>query len=90
MVQIKQISFTRKRINIIDTFYYIDDTRIQKTDYTKDLGITFESNLNFKKHLNNISNQSIYRIAIEFYHPSIMKKLINIYVRPILEYGAVI
>lgn len=90
------MTFTKKRTSFIESKYYINMDSITKQNHMKDLGITFESTLTFKKHIANIATQSnfiyilLYRITKELKHPSLMKKLISTYLNPIVEYGAVI
>lgn len=69
---------------------------IESKEDIKDLKITFESKLTFKKHISNIINQAswkyalIYRISKDIKNKNMILKLFNTYVRPILEYGTII
>lgn len=56
----KVIKYSKCRNNLYFQ-YNINNTIISYTEYVKDLGVTFESNLCFKTHINNIV-QSAYKV----------------------------
>ena len=76
--------------------YFIGDednkTELAETDLEKDLGISIDPNLDFKKHIKTIVKKASYlnyKILKNFTYrdPSILVPLFKTLVRPILEYG---
>uniref|UniRef100_A0A8D8XS30 Uncharacterized protein n=1 Tax=Cacopsylla melanoneura TaxID=428564 RepID=A0A8D8XS30_9HEMI len=76
--------------------YYIYNTPIQYCDQYKDLGITFESNLNFKSHILEIKKKAYRQLGMVIRNskyiqdPDAIKLLYISYVRSVLEYGSVV
>nr|CAD2195610.1 unnamed protein product [Meloidogyne enterolobii] len=77
------------------TKYFINDIVISQTseDSVRDLGIYFSHDLKWDKHINIITRKAIrcsYSIfkSIKSKNPKILTNLLNIYVRPILEFSS--
>lgn len=76
--------------------YFLGDYQVEIVENFQDLGILFDSKLNFVPHITTIINKArgtlgyIKRWAKEFNDPYITKTLFTSLVRPILEYGSVI
>ena len=89
------MTFTRK-VNPVHSTYTINGQHLKKRQNAKDLGITFDSQLSFWQHVNNISLASfkmlgfIYRTAKDFTDPILMKILYFAFIRSKLEYGSII
>ncbi|XP_008182540.1 uncharacterized protein LOC103309289 [Acyrthosiphon pisum] len=90
------MSFYRTR-DRFDYSYSINANPLKRSEYKfLDLGITFDRELNFHSHLDNICCKAlkmlgfIKRICNEFKLTSPIKTLYCAYVRFILEYGAVV
>lgn len=60
----------------------------------KDLGVLFDSQLTFKNHLIEITSrasrlyEASYRFVRDINHPFLMKKILNTYIVPVLEYAS--
>ena len=72
-----------------------DNQRIETCEEEKDLGITFDSNLTFDRHISNITNKANQMIGVikrtfSFMNKGIFLKLYKALVRSHLEYGNVI
>ena len=87
------IRITNKRKNIFDAQYSIHGTSLRTVDEAKYLGVTIQSNLNWKPHINNISKKA--NSTLGFLRRNLRKTLKNIkeqayrtYVRPTLEYSS--
>ena len=73
----------------------LHNKNIPTTKHAKFLGVTFDQNLSFRKHINIIASKAktratlLYSIYNQKYGPSptTMIRLFKIYVRPLLEYG---
>ena len=76
--------------------YFLGDYQVDMVDTFLDLGILFDSKLNFNSHITSIINKArgtlgyIKRWSKEFNDPYIAKTLYTSLVRPILEYGSII
>lgn len=84
------------KVNKLEFAYKLNDSVIERCNSFKDLGILFDSKLTFATHINNICNKAmkmlgfIIRNSKNFSNIQTFKSLYFCYVRPILEYGAVI
>ena len=72
-----------------------DKQRLEKCEEEKDLGITFDSNLNFEIHISNITKKAnqmlgIIRRTFNYMDKNIMLKLYKALVRSHLEYGNIV
>ena len=89
------ISFSRSH-NIINFDYKIDNQSLSRLTTIKDLGVTFDSRLTFKPHLDNIIRRSmrnwyfICRHTKEFKDAKSIKTLYLSLVRSILTYASTI
>uniref|UniRef100_A0A8D8ZS18 Reverse transcriptase domain-containing protein n=1 Tax=Cacopsylla melanoneura TaxID=428564 RepID=A0A8D8ZS18_9HEMI len=78
--------------NPILASYNINNVSLSRVESIKDLGVTFEPNLKFNLHYNNIKNKSLkmlgllYRHTQDFRNPTTLKNLYYSYVLPNLEY----
>ena len=86
---------TNKRKHILHTQYKIHDRILNTVDKTKYLGVTIQSKLNWKPHINNITKKA--NNIREFLqrnlsrHPRPVKEqAYETYVRPILEYASTV
>ena len=78
--------------------YVINNIQLENVTFYKDLGIIFENNLLFNKHIDYIckkayfSLNSIFRCinAITTKSPRALLNVYKIYCRPILEYASII
>ncbi|KAL1446776.1 hypothetical protein WDU94_005426 [Cyamophila willieti] len=89
------MNYTNKESPITYT-YNINNTPLNYVEHYKDLGVTFEKNLEFKKHLNEIEKKAFQRLGmiIRFSKPiqdlDALRLLYQSLVRSILEYGSII
>lgn len=89
------LSFTRK-INPINSEYFIHSTKITRTTHFKDLGVTFDSKLSFKLHINTITSQAYQQLGFIIRNSKLFSKdqsvtlLFNALVRPRLEYASTV
>ncbi|KAL1448108.1 hypothetical protein WDU94_013874 [Cyamophila willieti] len=89
------INFTNKSQPYKPT-YYIYNNPIQYCNQYKDLGITFESNLNSKSHILEIKKKAYRQLGMVIRHskyiqdPDAIKLLYISYVRSVLEYGSIV
>ena len=72
-----------------------DQQKIESCEEEKDLGITFDSNLSFDKHITNITNKAnqmlgVIKRTFTYMNKGIFTKLYKALVRSHLEYGNVI
>lgn len=90
-----KVSFLRNKSKIPFN-YIIDNNTLPEHDVIKDLGITFQANLQFSTHIDQISLKAIktlgflYRCTKSFDDIHCLKVLFSSLVRPILEYGSII
>lgn len=89
------ITFTTKKSQI-QYEYHIGNQLLAQKSVAKDLGVYFDSKLNFKEHFEYISNRGyqlvgfIIRIMKDFKKPSTLIYLFNVLVRSVLEYASVV
>lgn len=90
------ITFSRPRSNVFESRYFIDRARINAVGEYKDLGVTFDEHMTFKRHLqiinvkaNNILHASR-RFAKEIHHPLIVADNARSDILPIFEYAAIV
>jgi hypothetical protein len=88
----KKITFSKKRyLSKFD--YSLNNNKIEEVDNIKDLGITYDSKLNFDIHIRNIIKKAyklygfVMRSTTEFKDPLTYIYLFKSLVRPQLEYG---
>lgn len=85
-----------RRVNMIDCAYFINGIELQKVSKILDLGIVFDSRLNFKLHIEYIMPKVYSILAFvkrnckEFTNPYTRKLLFTTFVRSKLDYGAII
>ena len=75
--------------------YNIDTVQLPNTCEVKDLGVTVDSMLTFKSHINNIVTKAHQRASLiircfQSREPELLFKAFTVYVRPLLEYCSVI
>lgn len=87
------LSFSRKRkINIIQTNYFLKGKNLSRVDVVRDLGILQDSKLTYIEHIDNIVTKSlqslgfIMRVSAPFNSIKTLKILYCAYVRSNLEY----
>lgn len=91
----KVVTFTKKHSGI-QFLYDIDGNILERTNSIKDLGIKFNSKLNFSEHMNDISVKAmrmlgfIVRNCRTFTNIQAFKILYFSYIRSKLEYGSLI
>ncbi|KAI5731180.1 hypothetical protein M8J77_006038 [Diaphorina citri] len=89
------MNFTSSKTPITYT-YNINNTPLNYVEFYKDLGVTFEKNLDFKKHLEATQKKAFQRLGmiIRFSRPiqdlDALKLLYQSLVRSILEYGSIV
>lgn len=89
----KMISYHRGQLKF-DNSYYIDDTKITRVFFMKDLGVILDQRLNFKSHVSFIVAKAksrlawVKRFAYEFRDPWTIKRIYSTFVLPIIEYGS--
>ena len=76
-----------------DSIFVFDSIVIQNAQLTKDLGISVEHNLKFKKHISDIINRSNQRSALIFrsflsHNQNNLLRAYKTYVRPLMEYAS--
>ncbi|MFZ2539851.1 MAG: reverse transcriptase family protein, partial [Oscillospiraceae bacterium] len=77
----------------LPTTFHLDNNLIAQTDSVKDLGISIDSKLNFKNHINEITSKAkqrsslISRCFLSKNHHNLIRAF-KIYVRPLLEYSS--
>ena len=75
--------------------YNIDTVQLPNACEVKDLGVTVDSMLTFKSHINNIVTKAHQRASLiircfQSREPELLFKAFTVYVRPLLEYCSVI
>lgn len=89
------LTYGRKKKSFI-SFYHIGYERLTQNDKVRDLGIYFDPKMSFKYHYDYVLERTTkayaasYRFAIGFGNRRILLLIYNIYIRPIIEYGAII
>lgn len=87
----KIMNFYNKKNPYLYT-YKINDIPLNRVDEVKDLGVTFQRNLKFNSHYNNINKKAfkmlgfLFRQTKDFTNPNTLKILYYAYVRSHLEY----
>lgn len=90
------LSFTRSSTMNFNAIYFIENHQIETKTEMRDLGIIFDRKLNFGVHTNYIEKRAkcmhgaAYRFANEIHNQKIVLPIIQSYITPILEYGAII
>ena len=82
-----------KKKNLIDAHYSIHGTVLQNVDSAKYLGVSIQSGLSWKPHINNICKKAnctlgFLRRNLRSCPPRIKERAYFTYVRPILEYAS--
>ena len=75
--------------------YFINNIQLENVSFYKDLGIIFENNLLFNKHIDYICKKAYFSLNLIFRCitiklPRALLNAYNIYCRPILEYASII
>lgn len=89
------MSISRKQ-NLISFNYVINHQMLNRVSEMKDLGVTFDSKLNFISHINKIIAKSssmlgfVKRFSKDFKNKETILKLYTSLVRPYLEYAAMV
>ncbi|XP_026478477.1 uncharacterized protein LOC113384917 [Ctenocephalides felis] len=82
--------------NSIQQDYYLENQKINSVTAIKDLGVIFDTKLNFSQHINKISLQAlrtlsfIIRCGRDFHSIDTLYILYSTLVRPILEYNSIV
>jgi hypothetical protein len=90
------ITFSRKRGSTIQYDYVINSESLNKVNKIKDLGVIFDSKLNFKDHIDKICHGSscmlgfIKRRVKELNSPYLTKSIYSALILPLLEYANVV
>ena len=90
------ITFTWKRVDVVDYDYQIDSEILARNDVVIDLGVSFDSNLNFGRHISSITKKAlrvggfVQRNTHDFSDTNAFITLYKTLFRPILEYCSVI
>lgn len=88
-----QVTYSRRSINFNFT-YSINNSNLSKTQSIRDLGVLFDSKLNFRAHYESIIHKAnsmlgfVKRWSREFKDPYTLKSLYTSLVRPNLEYAS--
>ena len=88
----KLLRITNKK-KIVDASYNIHGTNLEKVEDAKYLGVTISKNLNWKKHINNITakatNVRLYlQRNLQSFEKDIKLLCYKVFVRPIVEYAS--
>jgi len=75
--------------------YYMSDTPLSRTDHEKDVGVTFDGGLNFRREINARITRAnnimgTIRRTYSYLDPDSFRSLFTTLVRPHLEYGAAV
>src|SRR5699024_7117803 len=76
--------------------YTLNGVQLQRPEYIRDLGVTYDSKLNFIKHIENISSSAfrslgmVLRNSKDLQDLNVVQLLYYSYVRSRLEYGSII
>lgn len=82
--------------SVIASTYFLGGTVIETKKSVRDLGVIFDSKLNFEEHIKRTAtrmNQMIgaaRRMVTELKHPMLMQRIYSVYIRPIAEYCSII
>lgn len=95
-IKCQLISFTKKKKHKIYFNYKLSGQTLNRTAAVRDLGVTFDEQLSFREHYEDITMKSlktlgfIARSTVHFRNPDSLIYLFNSLVRSRLEYGSVI
>lgn len=87
------VSYGKK---MVDSCYFLNWKMIERSAYVRDLGVIFDENLNFKKHIETIARRATQmigaarRFCLDIKSPIMMSKIFKIYIQPIIDYGSVV
>ena len=90
------MTFTKKKIHILQYDYYINNYTLNRLKESRDLGVIFDCELNFTTHINEMVKSAnktlgfIYRNCKDFKSLHVLKVLYYSLVRPKLEYGSLV
>lgn len=88
------ITYSRKRIPPPPRDYFFNDMPIRRVKLFRDLGISCDTELNFRSHIDGIISRAnsmlgfVKRWSKEFSNPYVTKTLFMTFVRPVLEYAS--
>ena len=73
--------------------YYIGDIVLKRRSYVEDLGIEYDCNLSFDKHIDNLVSSAKAKVGLLFRgfktrNPDILKRAYVTYIRPKLDYAS--
>lgn len=86
------VRYQKRNSQHIQTHYFVGNKRIERVSVVKDLGVLFDEHLTFVPHIEKIlmSANRLFgmsrRLSYEIRSPSLIMKLFQTYVTPILEY----
>lgn len=89
------MSYSRRKL-MLPYNYVIGGADLNRVHNIKDLGVTFDKKLTFKEHIHETTSRAmkqlgfITRVSSNFKDPETYLHLFCTYVRPILEYAAII
>lgn len=87
------VSYGKRKVHSI---YFLKGTIIKEVDEVRDLGVIFDNKLTFKSHINYIAKRASQmigaarRFVTGLNNTGMMTRIYSIYIRPVLEYCAVI
>jgi hypothetical protein len=90
------ITFTNKRKNVINFDYSINNVKLERVNYIRDLGVILTSELSYTKHITTITPKAfrllgfIRRNFHSAFSPSTFKRLYLMLVRPQVDYASVV
>lgn len=90
------VTFAKTAYRLFTTMYFIGTNEIQTKDEFCDLGITFDAKLTFKSHAQGVERKSramhgaSYRFALDIHNHQSIINIVQLYIRPMIEYGAII
>lgn len=80
----------------VDSLYSLNHIIIEKCVTVRDLGVTFDSELTFKPHIQSIARRlsqmagAARRFCLEIKSNITINRIFNIYMQPIIDYGSII
>lgn len=95
-VKTVHVSYTRSKTRKTYNHYYIQRTCIATQEIVKDLGVTFNTALTFKHHIEDVATRAnnVYatgnRFAKEIRQPKIMISITKSFILPIVEFCSVV
>lgn len=90
------VQYKKARAQTFDSRYYVAGEPIEKVSKISDLGVTFDEHMSFVPHIERIHTKArnmtlmANRFVREIRCPHMITKIIDTYVRPIIEYNSVI